>query len=247
MHSIITLVPVLLIGMIVGMVNGVVGGGSVISYPVMLATGLNPIAATITNSVGVSSANLFALIACLRRSYVDLRAWIGTALASAGGAAFGIFLLLKMPARVFDYAVPFLVLFAALSVLIRVPAPKPSDSPRPRHVIPSIVGSGIYCGYFGPGQGVMVLSTLTHDGRLTTHEINVIKNFIIGLTGIVTAAIFIASGRVAWPQASMLFIGSGIGGFIGGHFASKFPASIFRLVIFVIGLGSSIYLGLRLI
>jgi uncharacterized membrane protein YfcA len=198
MHSPLAFLGVLLTGLVVGLINGVVGGGSVISYPVMLATGLNPIVATITNSVGVSSANLFALIASLRRSRVALRVWLGTAFSSAGGAAIGIFLLLTLPTRVFDFAVPVLLLFAACSVLIRVPAPKPSDAPRPRHVVPSIFASGIYGGYFGPGQGVMVLATLTHDGRLSSHEINVIKNFILGLTGIVTTGIFIVSGRVAW-------------------------------------------------
>lgn len=246
MHSYLADFGVLVVGLVVGAVNGVVGGGSVISYPVMLATGLSPVVATITNSVGVSSANIFALAASLRRSRVNLRSWIGTAIASAGGALIGIYLLLTLPARVFDYAIPVLLLFAALSVLIRVPAPRPSDAPRPRHVVPIIFGSGIYCGYFGPGQGVMVLATLTHDGRLGTHEINVIKNFILGLTGIVTTTTFIISGHVAWAQAALLFVGSGIGGLIGGHFASAFPPVVFRWVIFGIGLGSSIYLGARL-
>jgi len=93
----------------------------------------------------------------------------------------------------------------------------------------------------------MVLATLTHDGRLTSHEINVIKNFIIGFTGIVTTAIFIVSGRVAWPQAVLLFVGAGVGGSIGGHFASVIRPAIFRWVIFGIGMASSLYLGLRLL
>jgi uncharacterized membrane protein YfcA len=137
-------------------------------------------------------------------------------------------------------------LFAALSVLIRVPGPKPSDGPRPGHIVRLFFGSGIYCGYSGPGQGVMMLATLTHDGRLSSHEINVIKNFIIGLTGIVTTGIFIIGGHVAWEQAILLFVGSGVGSFVGGHFASIFPAAVFRWVIFGIGLASSIYLGSRL-
>lgn len=247
MHSTLAILGVLGVGVVVGMVNGVVGGGSVLSYPVMLATGLNPITATITNSVGVSSANLFALAASLRRARVSLRAWIGAALASAFGAGIGIYLLLTLPARLFDYLVPVLLLFAALSVLIKVPAPRPSDARRPGHIVPSIFGSGIYCGYFGPGQGVMVLASLTHDGRLSPHEINVIKNFIIGLTGLVTTTIFIVTGHVAWTQAVLLFIGSGLGGLIGGHYASLFPAALFRWVIFGIGLASSIYLASHLL
>jgi len=247
MHNSFTAIGVLLAGLTVGLVNGVVGGGSVISYPVLLATGLSPITATITNSVGVSSANLFALITALRRSRVSLKPWIGAALASAGGAALGIYLLLTLPSRIFDYAVPFLLIFAASSVLMKVPAPKATDSPRPRKVVPFIAASGIYCGYFGPGQGVMVLATLTHDGRLSTHEINVIKNFVLGLTGLITTAIFIFSGHVAWSQAILLFVGSGIGGLLGGHFASLFPTAIFRWVIFGIGFASSIYLGSHLL
>lgn len=247
MHSSLAYAGVLAVGLVVGLVNGVVGGGSVISYPVMLATGLPPVVATITNSVGVSSANLFALLSSLRRSRVDLRPWIGVALSSAIGAAMGIYLLLALPARFFDFVVPVLLLFASLSVLIKVPAPRPSDAPRPGHVVPMIFASGIYCGYFGPGQGVMVLATLSHDGRLSPHEINVIKNFVIGLTGIVTTSIFIASGRVAWAQAVMLFVGSGIGGLLGGHLASIFPARLFRWIIFIIGFSSSLYLGSHLL
>jgi uncharacterized membrane protein YfcA len=246
MHSPLAFIGVFAAGLVVGLVNGVVGGGSVISYPVMLATGLSPITATITNSVGVSSANLFALAASLRRSRVGLRPWLATGIASMVGAAIGITLLLTLPARVFDFAVPVLLFFAAFSVLIRVPEPKPSEDPRPRHVVPNIFASGIYCGYFGPGQGVMVLATLTHDGRLSSHEINVIKNFIIGLTGLLTTGIFIISGHVAWTQAALLLVGSGVGGFAGGHFASIVPAAVFRWVIFGIGLSSSIYLGSRL-
>lgn len=222
MRSSLAFFGVLISGVVVGMVNGVVGGGS------------------------VSSANLFALAASLRRARVELRSWIGTAISSAGGAVIGIYLLLTLPTRIFDFAVPVLLFFAALSVLIRVPVPKRSYEPRPRHVVPNIFASGIYSGYFGPGQGVMVLATLTHDGRLTSHEINVIKNFIIGFTGIVTTAIFIMSGRVAWPQAVLLFVGSGVGGSIGGHFASTIRPTVFRWAIFGIGMASSLYLGSRL-
>lgn len=246
MNAPLAVAGVLATGVVVGLINGVVGGGSVLSYPVMLATGLPPVTATITNSVGVSSANLFALAASLHRARVNLSAWIGTAIASLSGALIGTYLLLTLPARVFDYVVPLLLLFASFSVMIKLPEPKPSNAPRPRHVVPSIFGSGIYCGYFGPGQGVMVLATLTHDGRLTTHEINVIKNFIIGLTSIVTTLVFIFSGKVAWGQAALLFIGSGVGGLLGGHYASAVPAVFFRWSIFTIGCLSAIFLGLRL-
>jgi len=247
MSSALALFGVLAVGVVVGLVNGVVGGGSVISYPVMLATGLSPVTATITNSVGVSSANLFALAASLRRSRVDLRAWVGTAAASTLGAVIGTYLLLTLPAQIFDFAVPLLLLFASFSVLIKLPEPKPSDAPRPRHVVPNIFGSGIYCGYFGPGQGVMVLATLTHDGRLSSHEINVIKNFIIGVTGLATTTIFALSGHVAWAQAALLLVGSSIGGLAGGHYASVIPAVLFRRSIFTIGCLSAIFMGMRLL
>ena len=92
-------------------------------------------------------------------------------------------------------------------------------------MVQNIFASCIYSGYFGPGQGVMVLATLTHDGRLTSHEINVIKNFIIGFTGIVTTAIFIVSWRAAWPQAVLRFVGAGVGGPIGGMASSLYLGS----------------------
>ena len=236
---------ILLAGAVVGLVNGVVGGGSILSYPVLLAFGSPPVTATITNSLGVSSANIFALWANLRQAKVDLSKYRLSAYLSAVGASVGCFVLLKAPSDSFERIVPFLLLFASLTVFvptrIRSSALNFSNNLEPF----LIATSGIYCGYFGPGQGVMVLATLRRIAQRSAHEINSAKNFIIGLTSLFTSSIFLLSGRAHYLEALALFVGSALGGFIGGKWASNFSERGIKAALLTVGLGASVWLFIR--
>ena len=231
---------ILTVGFLVGAINGMAGGASVISFPVLLATGISPVNAVITNALGVTPANFFALIAVrhqMRRYFQEYRKLI---LISIVGSTTGAILLLSVPPGVFEKMVPFLLLGASLSFLIK---PKPDRGARHELVEKiGIAGSGLYCGYFGPGQGVMVIAVLARDIRRNPRTLNTAKNLIVGWTSLISNIIYIFSGLAVWPAVLALAIGSSIGGTFGGHWAAHLPKSVYRALILTVGFAASAWL-----
>ena len=230
-------------GLLVGVINGMAGGASVISFPVLLATGLSPVSAAITNALGVTPANFFALISIrhrvkeLAREYAHL-IWI-----SIASAALGAIALLKMPPEIFEKIVPFLLLFATLSLLIKV---KPHRGKHHKYLeYLGIGGSGFYCGYFGPGQGVMVIAVLARDSRRDPARLNSTKNLIVGCTSLVSNIIYIFSGLVHWPYVIALLVGSAVGGTLGGRWATRMSPLFFRGLVLITGFGASAWLFVK--
>lgn len=227
-------------GLFVGLINGMAGGGSVISFPVLLATGLSPVSASITNALGVTPANFFALISIrhkvkeLAREYAHL-IWISIATSTLGA-----FALINVPPEVFEKIVPFLLLFATASLLIKV---KPHRGKHHKNLeYLGIGGSGFYCGYFGPGQGVMVIAVLARDGRRDPALVNSTKNLIVALTSLVSNIIYIFSGLAHWPYVIALFMGSAVGGTLGGRWATRMSPLFYRGLVLITGFGASAWL-----
>ena len=228
------------VGILVGGINGMAGGASVISYPVLLATGMSPVSAAITNALGVTPANFFALIAVrhqMRAYFIEYKKLI---MISIIGSTTGAILLLSVPPGIFEKMVPFLLLFASLSFLIKA---KPDRGAR--HALVEKIGiaaSGLYCGYFGPGQGVMVIAVLARDIRRDPKSLNVAKNLIVGWTSAISNIIYIFSGRAEWPFVLALLLGSSIGGTFGGRWAAHMPVAAYRALILTVGFGASAWL-----
>jgi len=227
-------------GLFVGLINGMAGGGSVISFPVLLATGLSPVSASITNALGVTPANFFALISIrhrvkeLAREYAHL-IWISIATSTLGA-----FALINVPPEVFEKIVPFLLLFATASLLIKV---KPHRGKHHKNLeYLGIGGSGFYCGYFGPGQGVMVIAVLARDARRDPALVNSTKNLIVALTSLVSNIIYIFSGLAHWPYVIALFMGSAVGGTLGGRWATRMSPLFYRGLVLITGFGASAWL-----
>ena len=228
------------VGILVGGINGMAGGASVISYPVLLATGMSPVNAAISNALGVTPANFFALIAVRKQMRVYFNEYKNLIIISIIGSTIGAFLLLNVPPGVFEKMVPFLLLFASLSFLIKA---KPVRGQR--HGVIEKIGiaaSGLYCGYFGPGQGVMVIAVLARDIRRESKTLNTAKNLIVGWTSLISNIIYIFSGRAVWPVVIALMVGSSIGGTIGGRWAAQMPKAVYRGLILTVGFGASIWL-----
>jgi uncharacterized membrane protein YfcA len=227
-------------GLFVGLINGMAGGGSVISFPVLLATGLSPVSASITNALGVTPANFFALISIrhrvkeLAREYAHL-IWISIATSILGALA-----LINVPPEVFEKIVPFLLLFATASLLIKVKPHRGKHHKGLEYL--GISGSGFYCGYFGPGQGVMVIAVLARDGRRDPALLNSTKNLIVALTSIVSNIIYIFSGLAHWPYVIALFLGSAVGGTLGGRWATRMSPLFYRGLVLITGFGASAWL-----
>lgn len=228
------------VGILVGAINGMAGGASVISYPVLLATGMSPVNAAISNALGVTPANFFALIAVRHQMRAYFQEYKKLIIISIIGSSVGAVALLTVPPGVFEKMVPFLLLFASLSFLIKA---KPVRSARQALLEKiGIAASGLYCGYFGPGQGVLVIAVLARDIRRDPKTLNTAKNLIVGLTSLISNIIYIFSGRADWPVVIALVIGASIGGTVGGRWAARMPTALYRGLILAVGFGASAWL-----
>ena len=231
------------VGLLVGVINGMAGGASVISFPVLLAAGIAPVSAAMTNAIGVTPANFFALISIrhrvkeLAREYAQL-IWISIAASIVGAVA-----LINVPPDVFEKIVPFLLLFATLSLLIKV-KPRVDPNLQAKENI-GIAASGFYCGYFGPGQGVMVIAVLARNARRKTADLNSAKNLIVGCTSTVSNVIYIFSGLVHWPFVIALLAGSTVGGTLGGRWATRMSPDFYRGLVLITGLAASTWLFVK--
>ena len=228
------------VGILVGAINGMAGGASVISYPVLLATGMSPVNAAISNALGVTPANFFALISVRHQIRAYFQEYKKLITISIIGSSVGAVALLTVPPGVFEKMVPFLLLFASLSFLIKA---KPDRSARQALLEKiGIAASGLYCGYFGPGQGVMVIAVLARDIRRDPKTLNTAKNLIVGLTSLISNIIYIFSGRADWPVVIALLLGASIGGTVGGRWAARMPKAVYRGLILTVGFGASVWL-----
>ena len=228
------------VGILVGAINGMAGGASVISYPVLLATGMSPVNAAISNALGVTPANFFALIPVRHQMRAYFQEYKKLITVSIIGSSVGAVALLTVPPGVFEKMVPFLLLFASLSFLIKA---KPDRSARQALLEKiGIAASGLYCGYFGPGQGVMVIAVLARDIRRDPKVLNTAKNLIVGWTSLISNIIYIFSGRADWPVVIALVIGASIGGTVGGRWAARMPKALYRGLILTVGFAASAWL-----
>lgn len=242
-NSILHFVLIVFVGLVVGVINGMAGGASVISYPVLVATGISPISATMTNSLGIWSANLFALTAYKGRTRDLFKQYKMAIAISIVGAVCGALLLLNISGRVFEKVVPFLLLFATFSLFL----PAKPRTKRKHKIIDLILLYliGVYCGYFGPGQGIMVIVVLARDAAHTSATLNYAKNVIVGIASTIANLFYALSGQVHWFYVAALFLGSSTGGVLGGKSAQRVPTIVYRRLIFVIGFIASIWLFIR--
>ena len=205
-------------GLVAGFVNGTVGGGSLLTYPLLVASGLPPVISAATNTTGLSMGNAAALLPHLDGSHVKLGEWRKHAAAHASGALVGGSLLILLPEKVFEFLVPILLVVASLLTL-RKPR-EAHHGPRPtRQTLARLVGSGVYQGYFGPGQGVIAVAVLLGDGRLNMSQVIVVKNFVIAASNLIVASLFILSGHVEWTAALVLLVTVSAGAWVGGSWA----------------------------
>jgi uncharacterized membrane protein YfcA len=104
---------------------------------------------------------------------------------------------------------------------------------------------GVYCGYFGPGQGIMVIVVLARDSQRDAETMNYAKNVIVGIASTVANIFYVFSGQVHWFYVAALFLGSSVGGVLGGRSARRVPTLVYRRLIFIIGISASIWLFIR--
>lgn len=230
-----------------GFANAVAGGGSLITFPTLVAVGLSPVAASVTNTIALCPGYLGATLA-QRRDLAGQGRRTALILPGAvvGGVA-GALLLLSTSDRDFDRVVPFLILIAAalLAVQDRVRAWLLARQTTPHAeawaALP-VAASAVYGGYFGAGMGVMILAALGIVLTDTLTRLNALKQTVSLSVNVAAALVFVVWGgdRVHWPSCGVMLATSLAGGALGGMLASRIPAAVLRAVVVVIGVAVAI-------
>jgi uncharacterized membrane protein YfcA len=222
-------------GAVAGGVNAVVGSGSLITFPTLLAVGYAPVTANVSNTVGLVPGGVSGMIGYRRELEGQWRRCAILGVGTTVGAIIGGVLLLQLPGEVFDAVVPALILLAVGLMALR-PSPKLHEGGdnMPGGVVASFF-VGIYGGYFGAAQGIMLISLL----RLCFHEnlqvLNAIKNVLAGLANLVAGVLFILVAHVAWGAAALIAVGSTVGAQVGARYGRRLPQEILRRVVIVYG------------
>ena len=231
-----------------GIFNGVAGGGSLISFPILLGLGYPALTANITNTVGIWPGYI-ASAAGFRREIGDQARRLArlSPVALAGGTT-GALLLLTTSASTFDGVVPWLVLGAAalfaVQPALRRALDRGSAHPRTRPVL-LVVGvflASVYGGYFGAAMGVMFLAVLGLALPVTLAHTNGMRAILSMLVNGVAAVVFMLHGGLAWAAAGWLALGALVGGYLGARLALVLPVPALRAVVVVIGVGTAIKL-----
>jgi uncharacterized membrane protein YfcA len=238
-------VAVFLAGTAAGTINTVVGSGTLVTFPTLLAFGVPPVTANVSNSVGLvpgSVTGAWGYRAELRghRSRV-----LRLASASLIGAAAGAVHLLVLPSAAFDAIVPVLIGLGVVLVVLgpriprRVLARAAQRGGLSEHgagwVWPSVVGAGVYGGYFGAAQGVLLMAILGIGIEDTMQRHNAIKNVLSAIVNGVAAVVFIAVAHVDWAAAGLIAGGAVVGGLIGATVGRRLSPTVLRAVIVIVG------------
>ena len=233
--------------MAAGAINAVAGGGTILTFPTLLAIGTPAIIANATSTVALvigTGGSFYGF----RKHITDIREWlIRFVPVSLLGGLIGSWLLTITRNEVFSHLVPFLILFATLLFLVQGfvagMVKKSATAPQPVTVLwPAILFQffvSIYGGFFGAGIGILMLATLGFIGLTDIHRMNALKNILGSLINIVAAIIFIARGLVDWPKAGVMTIGAIVGYYLGSHYSQKIPQLWVRRIVLLIGFAIS--------
>ncbi|MCA0157808.1 sulfite exporter TauE/SafE family protein [Tsukamurella sp. M9C] len=241
------LLIVLAAGVGAGFINSLVGSGTLITFPTLVAFGVPPVTATISNAIGLVAGGISGTWGYRRElsGQFDRLRWQMPA--SVAGAVVGAFLLLHLPETVFETIVPILLVLALALVVLqpriqRWTAPHddadtPPSTGRLAALVAATFAIGIYGGYFTAAQGILLVAAmgvLVHDDL---QRINAAKNLLSLLVNVVAAVFYLvfAFDRIAWPVAGVIAVGSLIGGALGARFGRGLSPTALRTIIVVVG------------
>lgn len=243
--TVLEAVLVLLAGLAAGTINTVVGSGTLITFPTLLAFGVPPVTANVSNAIGLVPGSVSGAVG-YRRELVGQRArLLRLASASALGSAVGAWLLLVLPDSAFEAIVPALILLGCALV---VAGPRISAWVTRRHehlgglpahgawwVWPLVGLTGAYGGYFGAAQGVLLMAVLGIGIDDTLQRLNGAKNVLAGIANGVAGAIFALVADVDWLVVVLIAAGAVVGGQLGSSYGRRLPPAALRALIVVVG------------
>jgi uncharacterized membrane protein YfcA len=269
--TILAALAILAAAVAAGAINAVVGSGSLITFPTLLAFGFPPVVANVSNNIGLIPGNISASIGYRRELAGQRRRLTPLAVASLAGSLTGAVALLALPAGVFKLVVPILILAGCVLVVLQPQlsgwvakrnkdrtgpaATKPDgieaggieaggkerSGPSPV-LLAGVFLTGVYGGYFGAAQGVILVGLLGVFISDSLQRINAGKNVLVTIVNASAAVVFVIFAHVAWLAVALIAVGSAAGGVIGARIGRRLPPLALRIIIVTIGLVSAVKL-----
>jgi uncharacterized membrane protein YfcA len=238
------------VGIIAGVINALAGGGTLLSFPTLIFTGVPPVIANATSTVALLVGTVASFIS-YRREFVNQKRWaVRFGPPSALGGLLGAILLLHTSEHSFQVIIPYLILFATVlftfqPMIARWLQIEAATAQKSRHGIAAAMFFqffvGIYGGYFGAGIGILMLAALQLLVPADVHEMNSLKVLLASLINSVAAAYFIIHGGIVWVDVLLLAIGATIGGYSGPVLGRKVGGAAVRGFVTVVGFAIGFY------
>ena len=246
---------VALAGVAAGFINAVAGSGTLVTFPTLLAFGVPPVTANVSNNVGLFPGSVSAALGLRDELRGQRRRLLRLGAGSLLGGIAGALLLLVLPSQAFNAIVPVLV---GLGVVLVALQPRinrwlaarrrqaelaagagelrPSkDRPDAGWLWPGVAATGVYGGYFGAAQGILLVAVLGLGSADPVHRANAVKNVLAAVVNGVAAVVFIAVADVDWLVAGLIGLGSVLGALAGARVGRRLPPAALRAVIVVVG------------
>ncbi len=235
---------------VAGGLNAVAGGGSFITFPALIFTGVQPIAANATNNTAMWVAALASAGAYRKDLGIQSRELLLLCAISLVGGVIGSVALLYTSPGVFKKLIPYLLLLASLLFTFSEPLKawfqrqSEKSSPESPPLLRLILVQGaiaIYGGFFGAAQGILMMATLTFLGIKNIHSINALKTFLGSCINGIAIVPFIFAGVIAWPQAILMAVGGSLGGYLSAYYARQLEPRLIRRVVMIVAFSMTAY------
>jgi uncharacterized protein len=226
---------VLAAGFVAGGINAVVGSGSLVTFPTLLAVGYPSVTANVSNGLGLTLGNVSGAIGYREELRGQRERVLKLACGSALGSLTGGILLLSLPSSVFDAVIPWLILLAvALMAFKRTPKTTATHEHMTAAVLVAFV-TGIYGGYFGAAQGIIMLALMRLCFTDDLQRLNGMKNALVMVANGVAAVLFIVVADVAWEAAALIAVGSIVGAQVGARYGRRLHPEVLRWIVVIGG------------
>lgn len=236
---------VLVAGVAAGAINTVVGSGTLITFPTLLAFGVPPVTANVSNSIGLVPGSVSGAVGYRRELVGQRDRAVRLSAASLVGGAVGAVLLIALPDEAFATIVPALIVVGLVMVVAQprisrwVAARHEAAGGLPEHgawwVWPGVLLVGVYGGYFGAAQGILLMAVMGIGIAESLQRLNAVKNILAAVVNAVSGVVFVVVAEVDWAVVGLLAVGSVVGGQVGARYGRRLPAPVLRATIVVVG------------